>query len=137
MKKTEIKEILEKVKSRALSFLSEDHTSWNTNDPLGLANENLKAVELIQGIDYILSEIEYIDGSESEFEILKRGEFQKYIAISNLLRREDIKKMSSCWRELFGNIEHMDVLYDETFYKMGVLSIYKAPPVYVIYVDKI
>lgn len=136
MKKAEVIEKLQLVKEHALHFLKHKHTRWNKNDPLGLAEANLKAFQIVEGVDFILSEIEFIS-DDKEFELLRKGEFEKYLSIANLLKREDIKDMAENWKELFGNIENMFIMFDEPVYKMAELSIYEAPSVYVIYIAKI
>ena len=136
MKKAEVIEKLQLVKEHALHFLKQKHTRWNKNDPLGLAEANLKAFQIVEGVDFILSEIEFIS-DDKEFELLRKGEFEKYLSIANLLKREDIKDMAENWKELFGNIENMFIMFDEPVYKMAELSIYEAPSVYVIYIAKI
>lgn len=136
MKKAEVIEKLNLIKDRALCFLEKKHDTWNQKDPIGLAEANLKAFQIVEGVDFILSEIEFIS-DDKEFEFLRKGEFEKYISISNLLKREDVKEMAAKWRELYGNIENMFVMFDEPAYKMAELSIYGAPSVYVIYTAKI
>lgn len=135
MKKSELTKKLNERKEKALNFLKTKHSRWNNNDPVGLANANLKATEILRGIENILVEIEYIEDENSIFEILRKGEFQRYVAISDLLKREDVKEMKTKWQELFGNIENMQVLFDEPTYKFGILSIFETKPVYVIYTE--
>lgn len=136
MSKGEIIKKLESVKENALVFLQKEHTKWKRNDPEGLAEAYLKASMLLEGIEILLAEIEFMSEA-TQFEYLRKGEFERYHAISNLLRREDTKKMTEKWRELFDNIEHMESLYDEECYKMGELSVYEGPSVYIIYTAKI
>lgn len=136
MNKTEIIKKLEDVKEHALAFLSAEHIRWKKNDPAGFAEANVRAAMILEGASIILDEIEFLP-ENAQFEYLNKGEFERYHAISNLLRREDTKNMTSKWRELFGNIENMNTLYNEVAFKMGELSIYEAPPVYIIYTEKI
>ena len=127
---------LEDVKENALKFLSAEHIRWKKNDPAGFAEENLRAAMILDGAQILLDEIEFLP-ENAQFEYLSKGEFERYHTISNLLRREDTKNMASKWRELFGNIEHFNVLYNEVAYKMGELSVYEAPNVYIVYTEKI
>lgn len=136
MTKTEMIKKLVNVKENSLKFLSEEHLRWSSNDPTGLAEANLKAAMILEGAEILLDEIEFMP-EDTQFEYLRKGEFERYHAISNLLRREDTKKMNSKWRELFGNIEHLNVLYNEVAYKLGELSLYEAPKVYIVYTEKI
>lgn len=136
MKKAEVIEIIEKLKEKALCFLKTEHRSWDKNDPRGLAERNLTASEVLTGVELILAEIGFMEDT-TEFEIVSKAQFQKYKSVANLLFREDIGQMGAKWRELYGNIENMEVLYDEPSYKMGELSIFEAPSVYIIYTEKI
>lgn len=127
---------LESVKERALEFISKDHSRWNRRDPLGLADKLIEAQDLVHGVDYLISEIEFLD-DDAQFEYLAKGEFERLHSLSNLIRREDLKKIRSSLKALYPSLEHMDVLYDEPSYKMGELTVFEAPSVYVIYTAKI
>lgn len=136
MKKAESLSKLEEIKAMSIHFLNANHTRWENADPYGLADKYLLASEIINGIQLIEDEMSFIS-EDSEFEILKKGEFERYVSILRLMRREDIKSKTSKWRELLGNIENIDVIYNEPSYKFGVLSIYGTPKVYVIYTAKV
>lgn len=127
---------LESVKERALEFISKDHSRWNRRDPLGLADKLILAQDLVYGVDYLIAEIDFLD-DDTQFEYLAKGEFERLQTLSNLLRREDLKKIRSTLKDLYPNLERMDVLYDEPSYKMGEITVYEAPSVYVIYTAKI
>lgn len=127
---------LESVKERALEFIAQDHSRWNKRDPLGLADKLILAQDLVHGVDYLIAEIEFLD-DDTQFEYLAKGEFERLHTLSNLLRREDLKKIKSSLNALYLNIERMDVLYNEPSYKMGEITVYEAPSVYVIYTAKI
>lgn len=127
---------LESVKERALEFIAQDHSRWNKRDPLGLAEKLILAQDLVHGVDYLIAEIEFLD-DDTQFEYLSKGEFERLHTLSNLLRREDLKKIKSSLNALYLNIERMDVLYNEPSYKMGEITVYEAPSVYVIYTAKI
>lgn len=136
MKKAEALSKLEEIKERSINFLNANHTRWEKADPCGLADKYLQASEIINGIQLIEEEIYFIS-EDSEFEILKKGEFERYVSILRLMRREDIKSKTAKWRELLGNIENIEVIYNEPSYKFGVLNIYCTPKVYVIYTSKL
>ena len=127
---------LESVKERALEVISKDHSRWNRRDPLGLADKLIEAQDLVHGVDYLISEIEFLD-DDAQFEYLAKGEFERLHSLSNLIRREDLKKIRSSLKALYPSLEHMDVLYDEPSYKMGELTVFEAPSVYVIYTANI
>ena len=127
---------LESVKEKALEFIAQDHSRWNRRDPLGLADKLIEAQNLVHGVDYLIAEIEFLD-DDAQFEYLAKGEFERLDSLSNLIRREDLKKVRSTLKCLYPSLEHMDVFYNEPSYKMGELSVFEAPSVYVIYTAKI
>lgn len=137
MKKEIVIERLQLVKERALKFLATDNETWNRNDPIGFANEHLKAHEIVHGVDYITSEIECILDENADFEILPKDNFNEYLSTAKLLRREDVKKKKTHLEELYGNIVGFSEYFDEKAYKMAEIKLFGPSTVYIIYIDKV
>ena len=138
MKKAEVIEKLEMLKERALKFLATENATWNHNDPVGFANEHLKAHEIVHGVDYITSEIEFISNKDADFEILPNvDKFKEYVTVSELLKREDVKKKKTHLEELYGNIVGFSEYFDEKAYKMAEIKLFGPSTVYIIYIDKV
>lgn len=135
-KKTKMIEKMEEIKEKALNFIEKEHTRWQQNDPEGLAEKLLQANDLLEGVDYIISEVEFLD-DDAQIEFVEKGKFEKLKSLSNTIRRLDLKKSRSVLDKLYPNLERMEVIIEHPSYKMGMLSIYESNPVYVIYVVRI
>lgn len=134
--KEDVMEKLAKAENKAKQFLYQDHTCMSIKDPERLETAINNAENVLEAVAIIKDVIGDIF-EHMVFESLNIGEFEKYLAISNSLGREEVKAMPKEWRELYGNIAYMDVLVDEKECKVGVIYGYEIPPICVMYFPKI
>lgn len=136
MKKQEVMLYLLGREKVARRYLDTRQGNLSQTNPTGLYNTIVKARGVVEGYNHIKDELSLIS-DDAEFEILKKGEFEKYFDVANNLNYKDVKKMSKKWKELFSNIEHMGEIFNETSYKMGEISIYGTPKVYIIFLESL